>query len=131
MQKEEKKEEKKQLQHNMVLSLVIGIHIKDRFSILSCLSIYYSSAYGKPTSKGLVCFTRSGFHVTDSYSIGNTLQREMDGSNAYYNSSVLMRSGFHIIDSYLGNTSQSDMDDYQTRSTLEKISLFLEMYCFI
>jgi hypothetical protein len=80
------------------LSLFIGIHIKDRFSILSCLSIYYSSAYGKPTSKGLVCFTRSGFHVTGSYSFGNTSQREMDGSNAYFNSSVLMRSGFHVTD---------------------------------
>jgi hypothetical protein len=42
------------------------IYIKDRFSILTCLSIYYSPVYIKPTSKGLVCFTRSGFHVTDS-----------------------------------------------------------------
>jgi hypothetical protein len=56
-----------------------GTHIKDRCSTL--LFFYqYSSAYGKPTSKGLVCFTRSGFHVTDSY-IGNTSQSEMDGSN--------------------------------------------------
>jgi hypothetical protein len=108
-----KKKEWKQLQHSMILFLHwrAGIRILNWYSILSCLSIYYSSAWGQPTSKGLVCFTRSGFHVTDSYSFGNTLQHEMDGSNAYYNSSVLMRSGFHIIDSYLGNTSQSDMDD--------------------
>jgi hypothetical protein len=34
----------------------------------------------KPTSKGLVCFTRSGFHVTDSCLLVH-LQSEMDGSN--------------------------------------------------
>jgi hypothetical protein len=42
-----------------------GIHIMYWCYILPFF-YQYSSAYGKRTSNGLVCFTRSGFHVTDS-----------------------------------------------------------------
>jgi hypothetical protein len=115
-QKKKKKKRWKQLHYNIVLSLssLESWYIYLGLVLYSTVLLHLqSSAWRQPTSKGLVCFTRSGFHVTDSYSFGNTLQREMDGSNAYYNSSVLMRSGFHVTDSYLGNTSQSEMDDYQ------------------
>jgi hypothetical protein len=87
----------------MVLSLFIGklVYISLTGALFYRFSINIPRSDGSPPLHGLVCFTRSGFYVTSSYTFGNTLQREMDGSNAYYNSSVLMRSGFHVTDSYI------------------------------
>jgi hypothetical protein len=66
----------------MLLNILLqGICLSELFpstkvNILQ-LATYYSSACGQPTSKGLVCFTRNGFYLIDSY-LGNTLQNDMD-----------------------------------------------------
>jgi hypothetical protein len=65
------------------LSLFFGklVYISRTATLLYCFSTNIPRSDGNPPVHGLVCSTRSGFHVTDSYFSGNTLQCEMDGSN--------------------------------------------------
>jgi hypothetical protein len=42
-----------------------------------------------------------------------------------------MRSGFHVTDSYLGNTLQSEMDDYQSKNYVGRKVVVFGSYCLL
>jgi hypothetical protein len=108
-----------------------GIHIKDRCSTL--LFFYqYSSAYGKPTSKGLVCFARSGFHVTDSCLL--VTLTEWDGWFQYF--MPLPKRSREVVFTSSTVTSVAPyrmiwMITNQSRRALVERYLYFDVYIFI